>query len=207
MPSETDHDRYVQELRNSDEQMGRLLEGLREEGRLKDTVVIFFGDHGEEFQEHGGSYHKATVYTEVTQVPLLVYLPGMSGQEMHRPLSTYYVLPWLLRTGSEKMREPALRRIQEDISPMMRATDGAVVIELIGHDRMMSSLVYQDEKYNYDFLSSMYEVYDVQNDRLEQKDRFDTDIELAQRGVEKMESYLTVRAARANFILKPQDVR
>jgi hypothetical protein len=105
------------------------------------------------------------------------------------------------------MREPALRRIQEDISPMMRATDGAVVIELIGHDRMMSSLVYKDEKYNYDFLSSMYEVYDVQNDRLEQKDRFDTDIELEQRGVEKMECYLTVRAARANFILKPQDVR
>lgn len=207
MPSESHHDRYVQELRRSDQEMGRLLQGLRDMGRLEDTVVIFFGDHGEEFHEHGGTNHKATVYTEVTHVPLLVYLPGKSGKEMNRPLSTYYVFPWLLRTGMPPMREAAARRITENIGPMMRATDGAAVIELIGHDRMMTSLVYEKEKFNYDFLSSMYEVYDVANDPLEQKDRFDTDIEMARRGVEKIDRYLTVRAARAQYILKPKDRR
>lgn len=207
MKSETEHDRYAQELRNSDQQMGRLFGGLREMGRLKDTVVVFFGDHGEEFGEHGGSHHKSTVYSESTHVPLLVYLPGKLGQEMPHPVSTYYTFPWLLRTGPDIMREVAQRRIRENIGPMMRATDGAVLIELIGHDRMISSLVYEREKFNYDFLSTMYEAYEIENDPLEQENLFDTHPEMAARGVEMMDRYLGVRKARARFILKPEDER
>lgn len=207
MPSETDHDRYNQEVRKSDEETGRLLRGLREMGRLKDTIVVFFGDHGEEFAEHGGYHHKTTVYTESTHVPLLIYLPGKSGKQMHQPVSTYYTFPWLLRTGPDTMREVARHRIREDIGPMMRATDGAVLIELIGHDRMISSLVYEKEKFNYDFLSTMYQVYNLKDDPLEQRDLFDVDLEMAARGVEQMKRYLTVRAARARFILKPEDTR
>lgn len=204
MPAETNHDRYIQELRKTDEAMGRLFDGLREMGRLEDTVVLYFGDHGEEFGEHGGYYHKSTVYSESIRVPLLIYLPGKSGKEIHRPVSTYYTFPWLLRSGTGVMREVARRRIREDIAPMMRATDGAVLVELVGHDRMMSSLVYDKYKFNYDFLSSMYEVYDVESDPMEQKNLFDTNAELRQLGMERTREYLTVRAARSRFILKPE---
>lgn len=207
LPKETEHDRYVHEIRKSDEETGRLLRGIKEMGLLKDTIIIFFGDHGEEFGEHGGSHHKSTVYTESTNVPMLIYLPGKVGQKLHKPVSTYYTFPWLLRTGPEVMREVAQRRIREDIGPMMRATDGAVLIELVGHDRMLSSLVYEKEKFNYDFLSTLYQAYDVEADPYEQKDLFYTQPEMAERGVERMNRYLTVRAARARYVLKPEDKR
>jgi membrane-anchored protein YejM (alkaline phosphatase superfamily) len=34
-----------------------------------DTVVLFLSDHGEEFREHGGSYHLTTLFDEQVRVP------------------------------------------------------------------------------------------------------------------------------------------
>jgi len=42
----------------------------------EDTLVVVTSDHGEEFLEHGGIYHGRTLYSEVINVPLLMYLPG-----------------------------------------------------------------------------------------------------------------------------------
>src|SRR5690606_351987 len=166
-----------------------------------------FGDHGEEFGEHGGRYHKATVYSEVVHVPLLVYIPGVKGGEITAPVSTYYVFPWLLRSGTAAMKEAAGARIQQDLGPMMRATDGGVVVELIGHDRMLTSLVYPRYKFNYDFLSSMFEVYDLDIDPKESQSLFDTNVGLAQEAVDRIAAYKKVLAARAIFIHLPEDPR
>jgi len=79
--------RYVERLYDAgiaytDAQVGRLLEGLRERGRLDRAIIVLTSDHGEEFQEHGRLIH-TQVYEETVRVPLLVSMPEMRGSGSH----------------------------------------------------------------------------------------------------------------------------
>jgi arylsulfatase A-like enzyme len=207
MPAKTEHDRYIQEVRHMDEQLGLVWDTLKETNLLENTVVIFTGDHGEEFLEHGGTHHKASVYSEVTHVPFVIHVPGLQGKEISEPVSTYYAFPWLLSRGPTKMKAEAETRIKEDIGPMMRDTEGAVLIELLGHDRMMSSLVYDKYKFNFFYLSGLYEVFDIQKDPFEKNNLFDSSPALAEEAASRFDAYKKVRSARANYILSPDDPR
>ena len=75
------HDRYLAEVRYIDEQVGRLLARLDELGLADTTAVVFTGDHGEEFGEHGGEAH-GDLYPEDLRVPLLVHLPGAATRRI-----------------------------------------------------------------------------------------------------------------------------
>ncbi|MBI5490828.1 MAG: flippase-like domain-containing protein [Deltaproteobacteria bacterium] len=68
-------DVYRQEIRFTDEHVGRLLDGLRERGLLDDSVVVLWSDHGEEFQDHGDWWHGTSLYDELVHVPLMVRPP------------------------------------------------------------------------------------------------------------------------------------
>jgi arylsulfatase A-like enzyme len=48
-------------------------------GVLKDTTVIITSDHGDEFNEHGGLSHDDKLYSELIDVPLLIYGAGESS--------------------------------------------------------------------------------------------------------------------------------
>ena len=54
--------------------LGRLMEGLRESGLDKNTIVVVWGDHGWKLGEHG-SWCKQTNYNIDTRVPLLIRSP------------------------------------------------------------------------------------------------------------------------------------
>ncbi len=77
---DSDSDRYDQEIAFADRQIGRLLDALDELGLDDRTIVIFTSDHGEEFGEHGGEYHRTT-YDEVVRVPLVVRAPFLAPGE------------------------------------------------------------------------------------------------------------------------------
>ena len=66
---------YRGEIGWTDEQLGRVLDHLRDTGRLERTLIVITSDHGEEFFEHGYRGHKLTLYDESVRVPLLVVLP------------------------------------------------------------------------------------------------------------------------------------
>ena len=74
-------DRYLAEVRYIDEQIGRLLRRLDELGLSRTTAIVFTGDHGEEFGEHGGETH-GDLYPEDLRVPLLVHLPGAAARRI-----------------------------------------------------------------------------------------------------------------------------
>jgi len=67
---------YDAEIAFTDEQIGRLLEGVRYSGVFADTLVVLTADHGEEFGEHGGILHYS-LYEEDVQVPLILIGPGI----------------------------------------------------------------------------------------------------------------------------------
>jgi len=81
-------DRYDQNIRYVDEQIGRLLLHLDD-----DDIVVFFSDHGEEFWDHGGVEHGHTVYEELLAVPLVIKAPGLEPGRVDEPVSLMDVAP------------------------------------------------------------------------------------------------------------------
>jgi iduronate 2-sulfatase len=57
-----------------DEQVGRLIQSLKEQGLAEDTLVILWGDHGWKLGEHG-MWCKHTNYEVDTRIPLMIRLP------------------------------------------------------------------------------------------------------------------------------------
>lgn len=58
-----------------DEQVGRLLDTLRETGVLNNTIIILWGDHGWHLGDHGW-WCKHTNYEQSTKAPLIISAPG-----------------------------------------------------------------------------------------------------------------------------------
>ncbi len=94
--------RYDGEIRYTDRQIGRLIDGLRDAGRLDRAWIILTADHGEEFREHGSIGHGRQLYEEVVRVPLLIVPPASKGAaRVSDPVSTIDILPTVLElTGA-----------------------------------------------------------------------------------------------------------
>jgi arylsulfatase A-like enzyme len=201
-PHRTELERYGQEVRATDAEFGRLLDALNETGLSNDTVVVFMGDHGEEFGEHGAHRH-STVYEEALHVPLVLRIPGVTGATISDPVSTLYVLPWLLSHGTRSLQAAIEPRIADELAPMIEATEGAVIAEVLGHDRTLSVLIDPNEAFVYDFIADRHEAYRTQADPFMLRDGFARDPSLAERAVARVAAYRRVRAARRRFMLRP----
>jgi len=68
--------RYRNAIHYVDHNLGRIIRGLEESGRLENTLLVITGDHGQEFWEHGHWGHN-TAYTDYqVRVPLVLWVPG-----------------------------------------------------------------------------------------------------------------------------------
>ncbi len=71
-----------------DIELGRLLDDLRGQGLLDNTVVIITSDHGESFGDHGHFGHSSSVFLDAVGVPLVILSPGApAGQVVASPVS------------------------------------------------------------------------------------------------------------------------
>ncbi len=57
-------------LKRADDKIGVILQQLKEEGLLDNTIIIFYGDHGGPFPRH-----KRALYESGTKVPMIVRFP------------------------------------------------------------------------------------------------------------------------------------
>jgi arylsulfatase A-like enzyme len=72
---------YRAAVRQADDSLGRLLDGLETAGVRDETVVAVAGDHGEEFMEHGHLAHYPKLHRELVHVPLVIDAPdGVAGR-------------------------------------------------------------------------------------------------------------------------------
>lgn len=68
---------YLNLIARADQEQFRVINALRDNGLLENTLVVKTSDHGEMGLAHGGTRQKANVaYQEAVQVPLLWSLPG-----------------------------------------------------------------------------------------------------------------------------------
>ncbi len=71
-----------------DEQLGRLIDQLRSQGLLDNTVVIIASDHGEAFGDHKRFGHASDLHLDETGVPLVILSPDApAGQVVEEPVS------------------------------------------------------------------------------------------------------------------------
>ncbi|MBU1702749.1 MAG: sulfatase-like hydrolase/transferase [Candidatus Eisenbacteria bacterium] len=70
---------YLGEVAFMDQELGRLLNGLRDLDLLKATTILIVGDHGESLGEHGEESHSFFIYDATMKVPCLL-IPSMAGR-------------------------------------------------------------------------------------------------------------------------------
>ncbi|RMD83358.1 MAG: hypothetical protein D6815_06770 [Candidatus Dadabacteria bacterium] len=74
---------YDSEVRNADEELGRLFAAIERLGLTSDTAVILTSDHGESFAEHGTTGHAFNLYDPVLRVPMLIRVAGSPAPPPH----------------------------------------------------------------------------------------------------------------------------
>ncbi|MDX9971741.1 MAG: sulfatase-like hydrolase/transferase [FCB group bacterium] len=97
---------YFAAVTGVDEQFGRMLACLKEEGLEDNTIVVFTSDHGEMMGSHGRMY-KSVWYEESLGVPFLIRWPARlrPGRE-EMILSTPDIMPTLLGLMDLERRIP-----------------------------------------------------------------------------------------------------
>jgi arylsulfatase A-like enzyme len=106
---------YLGMVKCIDDNIGRILQTLRERNLLEDTLIIFTSDHGEYMGEHG-IYFKNAIYEPAHHVGMMMCWPGhiAPGTNIDHCVANVDILPTLagllgLKTaGKEQGRDASL---------------------------------------------------------------------------------------------------
>lgn len=88
---------YREALQCLDRSLGELLDTLARDRDAATTTIVFVGDHGEHFGEHGLGSHGNSVYQPVLRVPLLVKIPGAAPARVTETMAIADIYPMLVQ--------------------------------------------------------------------------------------------------------------
>jgi N-acetylglucosamine-6-sulfatase len=98
---------YCETLLAVDDSVGRVMDALRARGQLDDTLIVYMGDNGFAFGEHG-LIDKRTAYEWSMRVPMIVHCPAQirGGQTLKPMVANIDIAPTLLAAaGVEAPRD------------------------------------------------------------------------------------------------------
>jgi len=109
---------YDAEVKQLDRRLGELYAALQADGTLDASWLVFTGDHGERFGEHGDVEHMGNPDEAVLSVPLLLRPPGgVPGRVVSELVQHVDVAPTLLFTSGitpdAKMAGRDLREVRD----------------------------------------------------------------------------------------------
>ena len=161
-------DRYDEEIRFFDDQVGRLLNAIDTGGYADDSLLIFTADHGESLGEHNYWFtHEANLYDEEVRVPLIVRypkgLPKPSGAELASHLD---VLPSVLDAFGLPMHPARGRSLVTRSLPK----DRIVPHSLHPQDSPLRWFAITDNRYRLVIPRSGPQLYDLREDPGELRD-------------------------------------
>jgi len=84
---------YRAHVREVDDAVREFFGILEELNILKDTVIIITSDHGDEFGEHGGLSHDGKMYSELINIPLVIFEPDRKKPEVCNMLVSNIDIP------------------------------------------------------------------------------------------------------------------
>lgn len=160
------------EIYRCDRAIGNLMRYLQSRDLLDKTIVIITSDHGEAFMDHGLVGHGTFVYSEVTDVPLLVYLPGSTPGIVRPVTELKNIVPTLL----DLFGMPKPQYLGRNI--LTENTGHAFSDVLDRQDHRSICFVSDEWKLVYSYHKDEFELYDRRTDPGDLKDvaRFHPDI-------------------------------
>lgn len=166
---------YLETLLGIDESIGRVLNYLKENGLDKSTLVVYMGDNGFSFGEHG-LIDKRHMYEESMRVPLLVWCPEMidANTKVSEMIQNIDVAPTILEWAGIKKPE---QMQGESFAPLLQGK------EVPWRDKIFYEYYWEDafpqtpsifgvrtDRYKYIFNHGVWtinELYDLQSDPYE----------------------------------------
>jgi len=166
---------YDNDIRYVDDNIGELLEKLKEKGLYRDSLIVFLADHGEMFLEHGSFEHSNSVYTEVIDVPLIIRPPNQTKRIVETPVQTVDILPTLL---SMLDIEVDGRFMGRSIFPLIgRGETRPIISEQhrgLGNRSQETALILGDFKLIKQLKQGTHLLFDTRKDPQERVDIFDS---------------------------------
>jgi N-acetylglucosamine-6-sulfatase len=97
------HRRYCESLLAMDESVGRIMKYLEETGMAEETLLVYMGDNGFQFGEHG-LIDKRVAYEHSIKVPLLMHCPDLfpAGTKVPQVVANIDIGPTLLAVAGLK---------------------------------------------------------------------------------------------------------
>lgn len=97
----TKKERYQQSLAATDESLGVLLSGIREE-LGPETIIVVTADHGEGLDDHGVRNHSGSLYDTELRVPLVIVGPTIKPSRLQQATGLVDLAPTLLELAGFK---------------------------------------------------------------------------------------------------------
>lgn len=187
MTRRTFYDRLIAQV---DDEFGKLISRLDEEGVLDNSYLILTSDHGELFERgflgHGAHF----MYESVLRIPLIIHAPGQGVREDVRSLtSNIDLLPTLLSFTDKQPSSDMDGRILPGFGG--KPDDDRPIISMIGWENSafapLQKAVFAMRKrehklivyLNYEMPGHNFELYDLENDPEELVDLYSKDAKTA----------------------------
>lgn len=87
---------YDANLFSGDQEFGRIIQRLKENGLFDKTIIVIIADHGEAFWAHGKQGHNVQVYDDTIHIPMIMRFPRSSdlrGAKPERLVGTIDLFP------------------------------------------------------------------------------------------------------------------
>lgn len=89
---------YDASIKHVDKLFGDFIRSLRDSGKMDNTIVILFGDHGEELHDHGtfDRFGSKNYFDEVLRVPLIIHHPLLKHKIINSQVELIDIMPTVL---------------------------------------------------------------------------------------------------------------
>ena len=160
---------YDSEIAFTDQQIGRVLDHLRDSNKFDDTLIIVTADHGEEFLDHANLGHAKSLFEELVGVPLIIKFPGAQAAVVDLPVGLIDLYPPITEmVGVATPSDLRGRSLVDTARGRLRVPD-SVFAETSRH-RELRGLVEGRYKLVLDLETDAAHLYDLSADPLERED-------------------------------------
>lgn len=173
---------YYAMVENLDNNVGRVVQALKDNGVFDNTIIMFMADHG----EHGGAHclaDKQFPYEESIGIPLIISGPGISPEQVDVPICTEDLFPTILGLVNVPHRDEILGC---DLSALTKDKTKApdrpgVLLEFVWEPREATAFYkqiwrgFRSQSYKYTVLGDLeqglkpWQFFDLKNDPYEIK--------------------------------------
>ena len=163
----TEMDKYDSEIKWTDQELGRLLDNLKQLPTSADTIVIITSDHGDSMAEHNVPLgtHGTALYRELQHVPMIFYIPENAPHRIGGAVSNLDIVPTIAELVGADVSNLGLEGKSEV---------PAIFYNLEDHDRVVfaetdaptpqRAAISEKWKLIYYVQSNLYELYDLISD-------------------------------------------